>query len=60
MSVSQYQWRAIVGDLERDATLCCQVYLGANPMTTCSGPTLADVTSAPPIPMPTKQPDHHR
>jgi len=30
-SVSQYQWKATVGDLERDATYCYRVYLGTSP-----------------------------
>jgi hypothetical protein len=36
-SVSQYQWRATVPDLERDATYCYRVYLGTSPRTDLLG-----------------------
>src|SRR5918999_3531861 len=36
-SVSQYQWKATVPDLERDATYCYRVYLGTSPRTDLLG-----------------------
>jgi hypothetical protein len=36
-SVSQYQWRATVPGLERDATYCYRVYLGTSPRTDLLG-----------------------
>ena len=37
-SVSQYQWRATVPDLERDTAYCYRVWLGSSPRTDLLGP----------------------